>query len=113
MTEPPAEETAVVPSNAAPEAAAVERPVNKVLACAVAAVLFCAFLGVDAITPSVLRGRDDWLPAILLGICIAQVNLIALWAAMAPGNIVVRISWSTLLIFRAIGFRLVRMPAVR
>ena len=80
-------------------AAAAERPVSKVLASAVAGVLICAFLAIDALTPAVLNWRPgwEWLQAILLGFCIAQVNLIALWAALAPGNIIVRISWSMLL----------------
>ncbi len=37
------------------------------------------------------------MPAVLLGLCIAKVNLIAAWAALAPGNILVRVSWSLLL----------------
>jgi hypothetical protein len=34
---------------------------------------------------------------VLAGLCIGQVNLIALWASLAPGNIVLRVSWSLLL----------------
>jgi len=34
---------------------------------------------------------------VMLGICIAQINLISTWAAFAPGNIVVRLPWSMLL----------------
>jgi hypothetical protein len=33
----------------------------------------------------------------MLGICIGQLNLIATWAALAPGNILVRLPWSLLL----------------
>jgi hypothetical protein len=35
--------------------------------------------------------------AMALGVLIAQVNLIAVWAVLAPGNIVVRMPWSFLL----------------
>jgi len=93
MTEAPAEEGEVLPGV---EAAAAERPVSRVLAWVVAGALVCAFVAIDAITPSALERPDEWPQAILLGFCIAQVNLIALWVALAPGNIVMRISWSTL-----------------
>lgn len=33
----------------------------------------------------------------MVGLCIGQVNLIALWSSLAPGNIVVRVSWGCLL----------------
>jgi hypothetical protein len=35
--------------------------------------------------------------SILLGLCIGQVNLIGVWTSLAPGNIVLRFSWSVLL----------------
>jgi len=60
-------------------------------------VMVCAFLGVDLITPSAFGPNAEYLLAILLGICIAEVNLIAMWAVLAPGNVVVRLPWALLL----------------
>ena len=56
------------------------------------------FLGVDFTVPLFFPGHGpDMLGALLLGCCIGQVNLIAVWAALAPGNFVVRLPWSALL----------------
>jgi hypothetical protein len=78
----------------------IVQPRGKLLACCVAAALVCGFFVVDVIMTSPwLRGTDvpDWLQGILIGLCIGQVNLIATWASLAPGNIVLRVSWSFLL----------------
>ena len=40
---------------------------------------------------------SEWLLAIMLGLCVGQVNLIAVWAAMAPGRVLLRLPWSILL----------------
>lgn len=61
---------------------------------AAGAVVF-AFLVFDFFTPRWIR--DDWIAWVLVGICIGQVNLIAAWAALAPGNVVLRLPWSLLL----------------
>jgi len=68
----------------------------------VTAGILLAFTAADYATPQIMyssRGGPDseWLFAIALGICIAQVTLISAWAVFAPGNIVVRLPWSLLL----------------
>lgn len=39
----------------------------------------------------------EWLLASGLGVCVAQVNLIAVWAALTPGRLILRLLWSTFL----------------
>jgi hypothetical protein len=65
----------------------------------VSGAIIGAFLVVDFLTPSLLppRPTSEWMFVAALGLCIGQVNLIATWAVLAPGNIVVRIPWSLLL----------------
>ncbi len=74
---------------------------NRLLRFWVTAGILLAFVGIDYATPQVLyahRGPDSqWPIALVLGACIAQVTLIAVWAVFAPGNIVVRLPWSLLL----------------
>jgi hypothetical protein len=41
--------------------------------------------------------RSEWIMPILLGLWMAQVDLITVWMSLARGNIVVRISWFILL----------------
>lgn len=60
-------------------------------------ILVSTFLALDVVTPQFLRGSDEFGLMVMLGICIAQINLISTWAAFAPGNIVVRLPWSMLL----------------
>lgn len=63
-----------------------------------AGVLICGFLLVDYVTPWLFGGGLDDLPSVVcLGLCIGQVNLIATWAALAPGNIILRLPWALLL----------------
>ncbi|MHC4177116.1 MAG: hypothetical protein ACYSWU_06400 [Planctomycetota bacterium] len=62
-----------------------------------AGIIVCAFLVVDFVTPTLWGPDPEWLLMVPLGICIGQVNLIATWAALAPGNFVVRLPWSLLL----------------
>lgn len=57
--------------------------------------MLVSFLIVDFFVPQAMS--EDVLLAVLLGICIGQLNLIATWAAFAPGNVVVRLPWSLLL----------------
>jgi hypothetical protein len=61
------------------------------------AALIGGFLSVNVMTPSEWGGDSKVLTAILMGICIGQLNLIATWAALAPGNFMVRLPWSLLL----------------
>ncbi len=43
------------------------------------------------------RRDSEWFQTALMGIWIGQVSLIAVWAVLAPGNLVVRLPWSLLL----------------
>jgi hypothetical protein len=61
------------------------------------AALIGGFLSVNVMTPSEWGGDSKVLMAIMMGICIGQLNLIATWAALAPGNFMVRLPWSLLL----------------
>ncbi len=63
----------------------------------VLSTLIGGMLLVDYATPWALRESSDWIQAVVLGICIGQLNLIAIWAALGPGNIVLRLPWSVLL----------------
>jgi hypothetical protein len=68
------------------------------LTVSITAGLIAAFAAVNYATPRVAGPTNDqWILGPLLGICIAQVTLIAAWAVFAPGNIVVRLPWSLLL----------------
>jgi hypothetical protein len=70
-----------------------------VLRCTFLAILIGGFVGVDFAVPRFFPGHGpDMLGAVLLGCCIGQINLIAVWAALASGNFVVRLPWSALLI---------------
>jgi hypothetical protein len=66
------------------------------VACAIA---ISAFIAVDFATGLMTyRGNQwEWPLAVFVGLCIAEVNLIAVWSSLAPGNIVTRLSWSLLL----------------
>jgi hypothetical protein len=74
---------------------------NRRLPLLVTAAILSAFVALDYATPWIMHlypGRDgEWLVAIAIGACIAQVTLIAAWAVFAPGNLVVRLPWSLLL----------------
>ena len=66
------------------------------------ALLSVFFVLADALIPSSLEaGEDDLVEsavmAITLGVCIGQINLISIWAALAPGHVVVRLPWALLL----------------
>jgi len=60
------------------------------------AVIACGFLAVDVVTPIAVY-EGPILSISLVGLCIGQINLIAVWAALAPGNIVWRLPWSVLM----------------
>ena len=62
-----------------------------------AGIIVCVFLVADFVTPFIGPLGPDLPGMIMLGICIGQVNLIATWAALAPGNVVVRLPWVFLL----------------
>lgn len=60
-------------------------------------IVISAYLAVDYVIPSALDSNNEFVMMVLMGICVAQINLIATWSALAPGNIVVRLPWSMLL----------------
>ena len=67
---------------------------------AATAAIVLAFLAADFFTPGWFDGSDgprEYGLAFMLGVCIAQVNLTATWAALAPGNVALRLPWSLLL----------------
>jgi hypothetical protein len=41
--------------------------------------------------------RTEMFMAAGVGFCVAQVNLVAVWAALAPGRVMVRLPWSLFL----------------
>ena len=63
------------------------------------ATLILGHLIVDLFVPQLLYHGpgEEWLFVALLGLCIGQVNLIAVWAALAPGRVLLRLPWSILL----------------
>jgi hypothetical protein len=63
----------------------------------VAAGLIGGFLVLDVLLPWGERRLPDLACVAMLGVCIAEFNLIAAWAALAPGNVFVRLPWSLLL----------------
>jgi hypothetical protein len=79
--------------------AEVVKPHGRLLTWGVAGALICGFLVINYLTPGQFKHgpNGQWIVAVLVGICIAEVNLIAVWASLAPGNIVIRGSWSLLL----------------
>ena len=65
---------------------------------AILTVMILAHLGLDLLLPWTMTfGPRTTLVWPLLGICVAQVNLIALWAVFAPGGVVWRLPWAALL----------------
>jgi hypothetical protein len=72
----------------------MDHAVNTALKWTISGLVIAALLVVDFAAPQV---GHDWLFAITMGICIGQINLIATWAVLAPGNFVVRFFWSLLL----------------
>jgi hypothetical protein len=102
MTEPAATKNEADQTTAA-DIAPPARPASRPLTWCIAAVLIALSLLVDFETPrqfaqmSFARGFSGFATAILMALCIAQVNLIAVGASIAAGNIVARLSWSLLL----------------
>ncbi len=69
-----------------------------VLRCTVLGILIAGLLGVDFAAGLFFPSNGpEILGAVLLGSCIGQINLIASWAALAQGNVVVRLPWALLL----------------
>ena len=76
------------------------RPVEHVqryLRRALIGALICVLLAADLVTPLFFDFQSELLVGVFVGICIGQVNLIAAWAALAPGNVLFRLPWSMLL----------------
>jgi hypothetical protein len=57
------------------------------------------FLVFDFVAPAAMEFDPHWIwpPMLLIGVCVGQINLIATWGALGPGNVVVRLPWSILL----------------
>ena len=64
-----------------------------------AAGLVVAFLAFDFLSPALPSSgpRMPWGMLVTSGVVIGQINLIATWGALGPGNVVVRMPWSILL----------------
>ena len=65
----------------------------------IGALIFACVL-VNLATPYAffaIAHHDQVWESLLLGICIGEVNLIATWAALASGNVLLRLPWSMLL----------------
>jgi hypothetical protein len=76
------------------------RPPKRAVVWLVSGIVVFAFLLLDYFGTRILsslRPHDEWWGAVLTGIFIGQVSLIAVWAVLAPGNLVVRLPWSLLL----------------
>lgn len=78
------------------------------------------FLVFDFIAAAFTELDADWilLTGIVIGVYVGQINLIATWGALGPGNVVVRLPWSILLgLFTwyamALGFRVWRHTEFR
>jgi hypothetical protein len=69
------------------------------LVAAIMAPLIGAFSLADCLSTPLIETivRPSMIEMIVYGIAIAQLNLIAIWTALAPGNIVQRWSWTLLL----------------
>jgi hypothetical protein len=97
MSEPRREDRPIEPDAGAAEPATVARPAGRLVIWGVNAAVIGIFLVLDFFTPYAMRPGINWWVFVLLGICIGQVDLIATWAVLAPGNLVVRLPWSLLL----------------
>jgi hypothetical protein len=100
MTEPPIDRSENERDRSADATTAAVQPRSRLLVWVIVAVLMGGFFVIDVITTCSWlcgEGIPYWLPAVVFGLCIGQLNLIATWASLAPGNIVLRISWSFLL----------------
>jgi hypothetical protein len=63
----------------------------------VTGAVICALLGANVLTAPAFDLGSGWPVAIMLGVCIGQLTLIATWAALGSGNVMVRLPWSLLL----------------
>jgi hypothetical protein len=71
---------------------------NTVRTVVAAAIVVSAFLFLDFFIPVLSWGpRPDFLTFAASGSCIGQLNLVAAWAAIARGNLAVRLPWAFLL----------------
>jgi hypothetical protein len=55
--------------------------------------LICFFLGINLAVPAVMDAQNEYLQGVVVGICVAELNLIATWAALATGNLLLRLPW--------------------
>lgn len=67
------------------------------------ALLLLGHLALDVAVPVAMHrigpfdNENAWVMYLLLGLCVGQVNLIAIWAALAPGRLLLRVLWSIFL----------------
>jgi len=63
----------------------------------VIAGLICVFLAINLAVPKMFEDPGSYWLGLTAGVCIAELNLIATWAALATGNVMFRLPWSLLL----------------
>ena len=97
MSEPRTEDRPIESGAGGGDAAPAARPPKRRVVWPISGIVIYAFLLLDFVTPYEFHAGADWRTFVLVGICIGQVNLIAAWAVLAPGNLVVRLPWSLLL----------------
>ncbi len=56
--------------------------------------LMLAFLLVDLGIPRSFDLRKPYVAVVLLGLCAGQLTMIAIWAALAPGSVLLRLPWA-------------------
>ena len=56
-----------------------------------------SLLAFDFIAPAFPFFEEPWGMLAMWGVIVGQVNLIATWGALGPGNVVIRLPWSILL----------------
>ena len=67
---------------------------NKNLRLTSVALLIVSHLAGDMTWPQAYRIGNEWLITAGLGFSMAQMYLIATWAALAPGRLIVRVPWA-------------------
>ncbi len=95
MPEPRSEDRPIEPDPAG--GAAAVRPADRLVIWGVSAAVIGVFLVVDLITPYAIEMGPVELIFVLVGICVGQADLIATWAVLSRGNLVVRLPWAILL----------------
>ncbi len=84
-----------IPAELAPPPAG---PPGRIAVWGASAALITVFFALDFIIPQIGEYMPECCLGALWGIGIAQPTLIATWAALAPGNLVVRLPWALTLV---------------